>query len=151
MSQVFRSSKLKVDLAGLHTPEGAEKAARSAAASLVVVSDEVIERVGELATGSSGLGFVEANEELRAYLQDRQTSPVTLQELINDLKTILDDHRKHIIKNVEMHHEESARATMEYLAEPRNSLVIRLKNETFAAIRTAYNCLLYTSPSPRDS
>ena len=30
---------------------------------------------------------------------------------------------------------------MEYLAEPKNSLVVRLRNETFAAIRTAYDLL----------
>ena len=143
LAQVFKSSKLKVDLSGMHqTMDGAEKAAEAAAASLVVVSDEVIERVGELATGSSGMGFVEANEQLRSYLETRQTSPVTLRVLISELKTILDDHRRHVMNNIQMHHEETGRATISYLAEPRNSLVVRLKNETFAAIRTAYDLLV---------
>ena len=33
------------------------------------------------------------------------------------------------------------RGAMDFLAQPRNSLIIRLKNETFAAIRQAYDAL----------
>lgn len=140
LGQVFRSSKLKVDLGGLHGSP--EDAVEGVANSLVVVSDESIQRVQELATGSSGMGFLEANEQLRTYLQQRKAAPVTLRQLVDDLKLILDDHRRHVLTTLRVHQEEGARASMEYLAEPRNSLVIRLRNETFAAIRTAYDLLV---------
>ena len=137
LSSVFKQSKLKVDL----DLTNARSSAAEAAASLVVVSDEGIERVNELASGTSGLGFLEASSQLRQYMESRRGSPVALKTLLGDLREILDAHRSHALRALQASQDQSTRSSMEYLAEPKNSLVIRLKNETFAAVRTAYDLL----------
>ena len=137
LSSVFKQSKLKVDL----DLTNARSSAAEAAAALVVVSDEGIERVNELASGTSGLGFLEASSQLRQYMDSRRGSPVALKTLLGDLREILDAHRTHVLRALQASQDQSTRSSMEYLAEPKNSLVIRLKNETFAAVRTAYDLL----------
>ena len=137
LSSVFKQSKLKVDL----DLTNARSSAAEAAASLVVVSDEGIERVNELASGTSGLGFLEANAQLRQYMESRRGSPVPLKTLLGDLREILDAHRLHALRALQASQDQSTQSSMEYLAEPKNSLVLRMKNETFAAVRTAYDLL----------
>ena len=137
LRSVFKQSKLKVDL----DLTNARSSAAEAAASLVVVSDEGIERVNELASGTSGLGFLEASSQLRQYMESRRGSPMALKTLLGDLRGILDAHRTHALQALQASQDQSTRSSMEYLAEPKNSLVIRMKNETFAAVRTAYDLL----------
>ena len=60
---------------------------------------------------------------------------MALRDLLADLKHITDDHRRHVLETLRITQEEGARASMEYLAEPRNSLVIRMRPEALAAIR----------------
>ena len=137
LRHIFKSSKLKVDLNG----GSADKAVADAGDSLVVISDEVLDRVQELSSASESLGFMHANQQLREHLEQRKGKPLKLRDLIQDLTGIMDDHRRHVLETLRITQEEGARATMQYLTEPRNSLVVRMRNETFASIRSAYEML----------
>jgi len=143
LASVFRQSKLKVDLdvASAQGSKHGSRAANEVASSLVVVSDEGIERVNELASGTTGLNFLEANAQLRQYLQTKRGSPIPLKDLVSDMRDILNAHRTYVLNALQANQDQGARSSMEYLAEPKNSLVIRLRPETFAAIRTAYDLL----------
>ena len=143
LASVFKDSNLRVDLSSVRdngdgAPDGSAKAADEVASSLVVVSQAGLERVNELASGTTGLGVLEANVQLQSYLKKSRGSPVTLRRLISDLRGILDSHRNFVLHSIQSNQEDLSRSSMEYLAEPKNSLVIRLRNETFAAIRVAY-------------
>ena len=144
LGSVFKQSKLRVDIDPGSEPatEDAKQKANEVASSLVVVSDEGIERVNDLASGSSGLGFIEAGAQLQNYLQDRRGSPMQLKTLVADLRGILDSHRTFVLQSLQSTQDTSVRASMEFLAEPRNSLIIRLRNETYAAIRKAFDLLV---------
>ena len=137
LGSVFQNSKLRVDLDQTSAQIGASEAANS----LVVVSEEGIERINELASGTSGLGFLETNAQLSNYLNTKRGTPVQLKQLVVDLRDILDSHRNFVLHSLQAGQEQGARSSMEYLAEPKNSLVVRLRNETFAAIRVAYDQL----------
>lgn len=137
LGSVFRQTKLKVDL----NFSNAQDAATQAASSLVVVNDDGIEQVNQLASGTSGLGYLEANAQLRQYLNKRRGTPIPLRELISDLRGILDSHRSYVLDTLQASQQDATRSSMEYLAEPKNSLVVRIKPETFAAIRTSYDLL----------
>lgn len=131
LGAVFKQSKLRVDL-----DMSNDGAAGRLASGLVVVSEESARRIGEVASGATGLGFLEANERLTSMLERTRSRPTTLSDLIEEMRGVLEATRQ--ASTVES---APGRTSMEQLAEPRNSLLIRLKPETFAAIRTAYQAL----------
>lgn len=152
---VFRQSKLKADLDAVietnqsnqssETSETSETTNLDArldggtfADSVVVISDESVQRVRELADGTAGLGFMEANDALQSFLQSQQGKPMSLRNLLVGMRGVLDTYRDYAIDALQNNQIQSGRASLEYLANPRNSYVVRMKNETFAAIRSAY-------------
>ena len=137
LADVFRESKLRVDLDVSSPNAGADFAQ-----GLVVVSEEATKRVNEIASGATGLGFLEANARLTEMLTQSRSQPTTLASLVSGVREILEQHRASVMSSIESNTETDNRSSMEQLAEPRNSLVIRLKPETFAAIRTAYQLLV---------
>ena len=142
IASVFRQSKLKADLdAGLNSGNSADDAVNAMGDSVVVMSEESSQRIRELADGTAGLGFLEANSALQQFLKTQQGSPTTLRSFVLGLRGTLDAYRDYAIDALQANQSESGRASLEYLANPRNSYIVRLKNETFAAIRSAYMML----------
>jgi hypothetical protein len=142
IASVFRQSKLKADLdAGLTSGNSADDAVNAMGDSVVVMSEESSQRIRELADGTAGLGFLEANSALQQFLKTQQGSPTTLRAFVLGLRGTLDAYRDYAIDALQANQSESGRASLEYLANPRNSYIVRLKNETFAAIRSAYMML----------
>lgn len=166
INTVFRQSKMKADLdnvtpmsssnggTSLPNPSNATSSQPSSSSpssslgqplsggefadSVVVISDESVQRVKELANGTAGLGFLEANDALQSFLQSQQGKPISLRELLLGMRGVLDTFRDYAIDSLQHNQTQSGRASLEYLANPRNSYVVRMKNETFAAIRSAY-------------
>lgn len=158
ISSVFRQSKLKADVvptpsnpttstnskSSTPNPNSSSSSKNDASSvdsmidSVVVISEESIQRVKELAEGTSGLGFLEANQALQQFLWSQQASPISLRELLLGMRGVLDTYRDYAIDSLQGNQTQSGRASLEYLANPRNSYVVRIKNETFAAIRSAY-------------
>jgi hypothetical protein len=143
ISSVFRQSKLRADLDAASSenptkPPDATNTTDDLINSVVVVSEESVQKVRELADGTSGLGFLEANQALQQFLLSQQAKPMSLRELLVGMRGVLDTYRDYAIDSLQNNQTQSGRASLEYLANPRNSYVVRIKNETFAAIRSAY-------------
>ena len=136
LQDVFRESRLRVDLDVTKTGAGVD-----VAQGLVVVSEEATKRVNDIASGATGLGFLEANVQLAHVLEQARARPTTLAGLLASVREVLDEHRRSVMSSLDESASASSRSSMEQLAEPRNSLLIRLRPETFAAIRTAYQTL----------
>jgi len=141
LTSVLRESRLKLAIDNNDDGVGSSSVASTAAETLVVVTDDSTKRVQELASGSSGLGFVEANAQIQRFLEAKKGSPMPLVDLVAQMRRILDENRQALLTELSAGAVSGARASLEYLAEPRNSLVVRIRNETFAAIRTAYELL----------
>jgi hypothetical protein len=121
----------------------ASSAAHDLGDSLVIVNDDSIKKIKELVSGESGLPFHAANVELeRALTSHSQQNPMRLSDLISQLQSIMEKHRMQALAEVDGAQVDGVRSSLEYLAEPRNSYVVRMKNETFASIRTSYDMLL---------
>lgn len=146
ISSVFRQSKMRADIDAMPVKKSSNSPESSAAAgaadnmidSVVVVSEESVQKVRELADGTSGLGFLEANQALQQFLVSQQAKPLSLRELLIGMRGVLNTYRDYAIDSLQTNQMQSGRASLEYLANPRNSYVVRIKNETFAAIRSAY-------------
>jgi hypothetical protein len=133
MGGVLRDSKLKFDLASDPATQG-----RSAATELVVVNSETVERVKDLAQGTSGMPFFAQNVELERAL-GANSKPMPVAELMSKLQQLASSVRKSMLQALDEQSSDGARSSLEYLSRPRNSYLIRLKAEGFAAIKAAYS------------
>lgn len=137
LNSVFRSSKIRIDV-----DRDPQSAANDLAGQIVVVSEESLERVKDLASGSSGVSFFEAQTQLHSYLSKQQGQPMQLKDLVSQVRQIIDDVMGKNSDQSFMIDITTQRAAMQYLAEPKNSMVVRLRPETYAAIRRAYDMLV---------
>lgn len=136
LTNIFKQSKLKVDLSTDGTGS-----ANMLAGSLVVLSDDNVDQIRELASGQSGLPFFQQRVDLDRALRQQTGMPMQLNMLVKHVSDILDQYRTQTIQALEVGQQDAVHASLEYLAEPKNSFVIRLKNETYAAIHTAFDRL----------
>jgi len=132
LSQVLRSSNLQFDL---DKPE-------AAAHQLVVVNKEAIQRVQELASGASGLPFFQQNIELEQRLGASSGKPMPLSELVQTLQNMAKDMRASLLEQLDNNMMDPSNSKLEYLAKPKNSYIIRIKNEAYAAIKSAYSAFV---------
>ena len=129
MSNVLRSSNLQFDL---NKPE-------AAAQQLVVVNKEAVKKVQELASGESGLPFFQQNVELEQRLGASAGTPMTLQALVSTLQDAAKNMRDALLEQLDQNMLDGSNSKLEYLAKPKNSYIIRMKNESYSAIKTAYS------------
>ena len=132
LGSTLRKSNLQLDMSSQ------DRAAAGLADTLVVVNQAAVENVKELSSGASGMPFFTANAELEKVLTE-QKGPVKLGDLVGELRKVVDTVQSGLMEQLEGQTADGARSSLEYLSRPRNSYLIRLKAETFAAIRTAYN------------
>lgn len=134
LTNIFKQSKLKVDLSN-------DGAADTLTGALVVMSDENLDQIKELASGQSGLPFFQQRVDLDRMLRPSAGSPMQLGDLVKQISGILEQYRTQTLDAMENGLDESVSASLDYLAQPKNSFVVRLKNETYAAIHTAFDRL----------
>jgi hypothetical protein len=65
-----------------------------------------------------------------------------LAALVNELQQLGKDMRQTLLEQLDENMLDGQRSTLEYLSKPRNSYIIRMKNEAFSAIRTAYSAFV---------
>ena len=133
MAGVLKDSKLQFDITA--DPNAAGTAA---AKELVVINRDTVERVKELAQGQSGMPFFQQNVELAQALGSN-TQPMTVARLVSTLQGLATTMRQRLLANLDDSTLDGARSTLEYLSKPRNSYLVRLKPEAFAAIKSAYS------------
>ena len=133
MGGVLRDSKLQFDLASDPNAQGAR-----AATELVVVNKETIDRVKELAQGTSGIPFFAENVQLEQTL-GTNSQPMAVADLVQRLQAIASSVREGMLNALNQSSVDGARSSLEYLSRPRNSYLVRLKPEGFAAIKAAYS------------
>ena len=131
LGTVLRKSNLQLDMTN---PTSAASGLKK---ELVVVNQNTLDNIKELASGASGMPFFTANVELEQALQSNGGN-IELGKLVESLRVVVDEVRTGLTS--QLSDQQSSRgASMEYLHRPRNSYVIRLKSEAFAAIRMAFD------------
>ena len=129
----MRDSKLQFDLAADPNAQG-----ERAATELVVVNKATIERVKELAQGTSGMPFFAENVQLEQAL-GANSQPMAIGDLMRKLQALASNVREGMLNSLNQQSVDGARSSLEYLSRPRNSYLVRLKPEGFAAIKAAYS------------
>ncbi|MGZ0213947.1 MAG: hypothetical protein ACKVI4_15845 [Actinomycetales bacterium] len=133
MQGVLRDSKLQFDLQSDPAAQG-----RLAATELVVVNKETVDRVKELAGGTSGMPFFAQNVQLERTL-GTTSEPMRLMDLMERLQRLAGQVREGMLNALHESSSDGARSSLEYLSRPRNSYLVRLKPEAYAAIKAAYS------------
>lgn len=136
LSNVFKNSSLRVDLASN------DAAAGSGSDMLVVLSSENVDQIRELASGESGLPFFQQRVQLDRMLKESTGQPVPLNKIVRQLQSVLEEYQRASLASLEQRAQLGTNASLEYLSAPRNSYVMRMKNEAYAAIRTAFDSLV---------
>ena len=133
MGGVLRDSKLQFDISADAGAQG-----RTAATQLVVVNKEAIDRVKELATGTSGMPFFAQNVALEESL-GAPGQKMSVRDLVARLQDLSAGVREGMLDSLHQSSLDGNRSSLEYLSKPRNSYLVRLKPEAFAAIKSAYS------------
>ena len=133
MQGVLRDSKLQFDLQADPAAQG-----RQAATELVVVNKETVDRVRDLAQGTSGMPFFTQNVQLERTLGS-SSEPMRLVDLMERLQRLAMQVREGMLDAINQSSIDGTRSSLEYLSRPRNSYLVRLKPEAFAAIKAAYS------------
>lgn len=131
MTSVIKESRLRLDLSS------ATASAGSIYNGMVVISNDALEKMKTLSSGQSGLPFFEGGVELERYLSEVNNSPTSLGELLRNVRQMLE--RNSVARIAQMTSTTRGAAGLEYIMLPRNSFVMRLRNEAYAAIRSAYD------------
>lgn len=108
----------------------------NAANSMVVVDGDTAKQIRDLAAGESGRPFFEANVALR-NLTDT-TRPRKLGELVQEFNTVAETLKQSLEREL-LPSADTAGATLGELALPRNSYFVKLRDDTAAAIRAAFD------------
>ena len=139
ITSVFKSSSFRIAVDESADPV---EAGRATAKGLMVVGDDAVERLRQLSTAAgSQSNLFEAHVQLQQFVEQRRGAPLELSQLIEGVRTIVDKQLKSGLDMVDATMRSDERGAMDFLAQPRNSLVLRLRNETYAAIRSAYSDL----------
>jgi hypothetical protein len=109
-----------------------------AANSLVVVDAETSKQLDDLASGQSGRPFFEANVALRNLSDSGKGKPQKLSRLIDELSGVAKLLHNSLIEELGVG-AGVAGSTLSNLSKPANSYFVRLRDDTSAAIRAAYD------------
>lgn len=123
---MMRESGLRLDT----SPE-------QAAESLVVINKDTAKQISDLASGESGRPFFEASVALRAITDKGSHEPKPLSEVVGQLNSVVE--QIHAALDAGLASPQTAGATLGELALPRNSYFVKLREDTTAAIRSAYD------------
>lgn len=134
LSGVIKESGLKLKIGG----GGADPPGSSNSGDPLVVVDKNTEKeLSDLASGQSGRPFFESNVALRSLCQETQNQKKHLSEVMTTLGTITSTLSKQLTDGSGS--VGAVGMSLAELATPRNSYFVRLRDDTTAAIRTAYD------------
>lgn len=145
LSSLFKSDSIM--LGGLRTVrEGSNSSSSGTAAGrdpeqLLVLNTEIVDKVSKLLSQNSSANFFEVNNRLKCLAGNSQGEPIELSTLVDQVRAIVNTHLNAELNKIDSIQLEDTTGAMAYLQRPPNSLLIRLKNETFAAIRQSYAML----------
>ena len=109
-----------------------------AANTMVVVDGDTAKQIRDLASGESGRPFFEANVALRNLTDSTRSSPQKLGDVVEQFSTISETLKQsreaQLLPSAGV-----AGATLGELALPRNSYFVKLRDDTVAAIRAAFD------------
>lgn len=129
LNSVFKSSNFRIDLSQDRTTFENQ---------IVVVNDESIEKVRQLSDTQS-VQFLSTNVDLIRAFDDLKGEPLPLKEFVDKIQTIIHTENTRAQAQLARTQYQRDQNSLDYLSEPRNSFVIRLKNEAFAAIRRGFH------------
>ena len=124
IGSMIKESKLRLDT----NPEDAQD-------SLVVVDADKAKEMAQLLNGTSGRPYFDANVSVQAALKTGQ--PQRLGDVVSQLHTVVQGLHKAL--DAELLTPQVAGATLAELSLPRNSYFVRLREDTVAAIRSAFD------------
>ena len=125
MTGVLKDSKLKFKLGG----DGEDP--------LVIIDGKTEKELEDLASGKSGRPFFEANVALRSLCEESRSEKKTLGDVVKAVNEVASELSRSLTASVVM--PDAGQVSMHEMAAPRNSYFIRLRDDTTAAIRTAYD------------
>ena len=114
---------------------------KDAADQLVVVDSETAQQIRDLASGESGRPFFEANVALRNLQESSKGQPRRLSELIGEFGEVSKALHASLVEELKVG-EGVAGSTLSNLSKPANSYFVKLRDDTSAAIRAAYDRFL---------
>lgn len=133
---MVRESKLQLDV---HRPPDA--AAADAASRLVVINADTAKQINDLASGESGRPFFEANVALRNLTDRKDLNQKPLGEIVQEVTKVAS-----VLKTALTNSAAALRppgTTLAELSLPRNSYFVKLREDTVAAIRSAFDKLAH--------
>ena len=110
---------------------------KDAGEGLIVINGETAKQINDLASGESGRPFFEANVALRALTEKSAGGQHKLEEVVAQLNGVV--KQLHTSLDAELLSPQTAGASLAELSLPRNSYFVRLREDTTAAIRSAYD------------
>ena len=123
IGSMIKESKLRLDT----NPEDAQD-------SLVVVDADKAKEMAQLLNGTSGRPYFDANVSVQAL---KTGQPQRLGDVVSQLHTVVQGLHKAL--DAELLTPQVAGATLAELSLPRNSYFVRLREDTVAAIRSAFD------------
>ena len=104
---------------------------------LLVIDGKTEKELADLASGQSGRPFFEANVALRSLCEESKSSKKSLPDLMGEVAKITAHLSDSLMASVVQ--PETGGVSIAELATPRNSYFVRLRDDTTASIRTAYD------------
>jgi hypothetical protein len=111
--------------------------ASDAVEKLVVVNAATAKQMNDLASGESGRPFFEANVALRALADRGSSGKHKLGDVVAQINGVV--QQLHQALDQDLQTPQMAGASLAELSAPRNSYFVKLRDDTTAAIRSAYD------------
>lgn len=135
LAGVIKESGLKLKMGG----GGADASGSTSDDPFVIVDKNTEKELSDLASGQSGRPFFEANVALRSLCHESQNQNKHLSDVMKVLGGITSTLSKQLTASSD--NVGTVGMSLAELAAPRNSYFVRLRDDTTAAIRTAYDRL----------
>ena len=135
----FQSSVVQTLISGLLKDSSLQLSTGTGAANtMVVVDGDTAKQIRDLATGESGRPFFEANVALRNLTESAKTQPRKLSDVVGMFGAVAETLKLSLERDL-LPASGVAGATLAELSMPRNSYFVRLRDDTSAAIRAAFD------------
>jgi len=85
---------------------------------------------------------VQRMAELEQRLGAASGTPMPLSDLVRTLQDMAKDMRDSLLEQLDDNMMDPSSSKLEYLAKPKNSYIIRMKNESYSAIKTAFSAFV---------
>ena len=133
----FQTKIVESLIGSLMKDSGLRLDADKAKDELVVINAETAKQINDLASGESGRPFFEANVALRSLTENGTGGKQRLGDVVGQLNGIVSELHKSL--DAELLTPNTSGASLAELSMPRNSYFVKLREDTSAAIRSAFD------------